>query len=226
MSSDAPNNFPDPRYFPGVDGIVFVGGDLEVETLLSAYRLGIFPWPVEGYPLLWHCPEERGILEFRTLHVSKSLEKLAKREPYRITFNRAFERVIQACAEQPRRGQDGTWIWPSFIPSYTKFHEAGWAHSIEAWEGSELVGGLYGVFVDGLFCGESMFHRRPSAGKLCLLRLIRALESQGITWMDIQMVTPATKSFGGRYIPRADFLRRLHALKAKGKPKITFDYER
>lgn len=207
------NIFPDPRYFPGIDGIVYVGADLESKTLLQAYRLGIFPWPVEGYPLLWHCPDPRGVLDFDQLHIPRSLARILKRNPYTFTFNRAFSQVIESCAQQSRKGQTGTWILPSFIPSYTRFHRAGFAHSVECWNGDRLVGGLYGVYVSGVFSGESMFHSEPNTSKLCLIKLVERLKSLGLSWMDIQMVTPVTKHLGGRYIPRLEFLSRLEFLR-------------
>lgn len=218
MSTDV-NIFPDPRYFPGVEGVVYVGADLEVKTLVQAYRLGIFPWPVEGYPLLWHCPDPRGILDFDKLHIPKSLKRFLKKSPYTITFNRTFRDVIENCALQPRKGQDGTWILPSFIPAYTKFHRAGYAHSIECWQGERLVGGLYGVFVGGVFSGESMFHVEPNASKLCLIALVERLKAFGFTWMDIQMVTPVTKLLGGDYISREVFLDRLEELRKRNAPE-------
>ena len=217
MANDI-NIFPDPRYFPGVDGIVYVGADLEVKTLVQAYSLGIFPWPIEGYPLLWHCPDPRGVLDFATLHVPKSMKRFLKKSPFEITFNRAFAKVIEACARQPRKGQDGTWILPSFIPAYTRFHRAGYAHSVECWQGDRLVGGLYGVFVGGVFSGESMFHTEPNASKACLLAIAGRLESLGFEWMDIQMVTPVTRLLGGEYISRDAFLDRIQDLREREAP--------
>jgi leucyl/phenylalanyl-tRNA--protein transferase len=211
--------FPNPRHFPGLDGIVYVGADLEQSTLVSAYRLGIFPWPVEGYPLLWHCPEERGVLDFAELHVPRRLKQSLRSAGFTISFNRAFQDVISACASQPRKGQDGTWILPGFIPAYTKFHRAGFAHSIECWQNDVLVGGLYGVYVGGVFSGESMFHLETNASKACLLAIIEKLKLLGLTWMDIQMVTPVTRQFGGKYISRNQFLDRIEAAQKAGLPE-------
>lgn len=117
--------------------------------------------------------------------------------------------VLEACAKQNRPGQEGTWITPSLIPAYTKFHEEGYAHSIECWRENELVGGLYGVYVKGVFSGESMFHSESNASKLCLVEMALKLKSLGLSWMDIQMITPVTEHLGGHYIPRRDFLLRL-----------------
>ncbi|NUM89337.1 MAG: leucyl/phenylalanyl-tRNA--protein transferase, partial [Bdellovibrionales bacterium] len=204
-------NFPDPWLLPEEsDGLIYIGGNLSVETLLKAYRSGIFPWPLEpAYPLFWFCPEPRGILEFHELHAPRSLEKLDKKSIYRFTYNRRFRDVMEACARQKRPGQEGTWILPSMIPAYERLHQEGWAHSIECWRGDDLVGGLYGVGVDGVFSGESMFHGEPNTSKLCLLHMARKLRGLGMEWMDIQMVTPVTESLGGKYVPRREFLTKL-----------------
>lgn len=215
--SDAAVKFPDPSILPDdSDGLVYIGGNLRVETLVQAYSAGIFPWPLEeAYPLFWFCPQPRGVIDFADLHVPRSLEKIRRRGTYRFTFNQAFRRVMEKCAEQPRPGQEGTWIIPSLLPAYEDFHRAGYAHSIECWRGEELVGGLYGVFVRGVFAGESMFHTEPNTSKLCLLEMALKLQSLGYRWMDIQMITPVTEQLGGHYISRADFLARLKEEHAK-----------
>lgn len=206
--------FPHPRILPeDSDGLIYVGGNLEIETLVKAYHAGIYPWPLEpSYPLFWFCPEPRGILEFKDLHIPRSLKKSLQNDGWRITFNQDFRSVIEACAEQPRPGQEGTWIIPAMVPAYIRFHEAGYAHSVEVWQGEELVGGLYGVYVDGVFSGESMFHRVPNASKVALVSLAQRLEEKRLGWMDIQMVTPVTQLLGGKYISRTEFLNRLDAV--------------
>lgn len=209
--------FPDPR-LALTEGIIDLSDDLRVERLLEAYSFGIFPWPHEDLPTLWYCPEERGILEFKDLHVPRSLRKLLGRSPFRITVDTCFERVIEACALAPRPGQHGTWITPKLERAYRNFHAAGYAHSVEIWEGEELVGGLYGVYVGGVFCGESMFFKRPNASKFALLKTIEFLQREGLGWMDIQMVTPLLEQLGGKYISRDDFLKRLEQAKAAAKP--------
>lgn len=213
----SPVHFPNPRILPeDSDGLIYIGGNLETDTLIRAYRSGIFPWPLDSqYPLFWFCPEPRGILDFKDIHVPKSLQRLRKKKLYRFTFNQAFARVIQACADQPRPGQEGTWIIPELIPAYIRFHEAGYAHSIECWRGRELVGGLYGVFIDGVFSGESMFHHESNTSKLCVLEMAACLQQKGLEWMDTQMVTPVTEALGGRYITRTAFLDRIDAAHAK-----------
>jgi leucyl/phenylalanyl-tRNA--protein transferase len=209
--STANVKFPDPWLLPEEsDGLIYIGGNLQVETLVQAYSAGIFPWPLEEiYPLFWFCPEPRGVLDFNDLHIPKSLEKLRKKNSYRFTFNQAFRQVMEECAKQPRPGQEGTWIIPQMHPAYEEFHKKGYAHSIECWQGDQLVGGLYGVYVKGVFSGESMFHLVPNASKLCLVEIALKLKSMGLKWMDIQMLTPVTQALGGHYISRRDFLLRL-----------------
>ena len=200
--------FPDPRS-AGDDGLLCVGGDLEIDTLACAYGQGIFPWPQEGLPLLWFSPLERGVLDFSDVHWPRRFLRLINQELFEIRFDSDFLNVIRQCAKQPRAHEPGTWILPEMQQAYTRFHKAGFAHSVEAWQNGELVGGLYGVFVNGVFSGESMFHRVTDAGKVCLFHLIAKLQAAGIQWMDIQMVTPVLETFGGKYISRDEFLRRL-----------------
>ena len=218
--------FPNPRLTkPSTEGLIAIGGDLEVDTLKEAYQLGIYPWPLDArHPLLWFCPDERGIVDFSNIHIPQQLKKVERKSGFHFTFNKAFKEVIDACAEQKRPNQEGTWILPEMIAAYIRFHEAGYAHSIECWnKENQLVGGLYGVFVDGLFSGESMFYREDNASKMCFLKMAKALESFGCAWMDIQMITPVTEQLGGKYISRSAFLDRLDALHAKGPShKINF----
>ncbi len=207
--------FPDPRSATP-EGIVAVGGDLHPDSLLLAYRQGIFPWPSPGYPLLWFCPPERAVLEFEALHVPRSLRAARRQSGLRFTFDKAFTDVIQSCAAMARPGQDGTWITPQIIAAYTRLHQLGIAHSAEAWEGGRLVGGLYGVDVDGAFAAESMFYRAPNASKLALLYLIEHLGKAGLDWIDVQVITPHVERLGARPIPRDEFLDRLRATRTRG----------
>lgn len=208
--------FPDPHYAPK-DGPLALGGDLEPETLLTAYGQGIFPWPItseeQEYPLTWFSPDPRAILEFDRLHLPRSLKTFLKKSPYTCTLDRDFEAVIRACASVPRPGQPGTWITPEMVEAYVTLHRLGHAHSVEVWQPTRgaprLVGGLYGVDAGGLFAGESMFHREENASKVGLLFMIEHLRSRGSTWIDIQMLTPHLERLGARTIPRAEFLRRL-----------------
>lgn len=209
--------FPDPHRTLD-EGIVDLSDDVRVERLLEAYSFGIFPWPHGDLPTIWFCPEERGVIDFQEFHVAHSLAKIVRKKSFKVTFNLAFDAVIEACAQVPRPLQKGTWITPRLLKAYKEFHRAGYAHSVEAWEGDELVGGLYGVYVAGVFCGESMFFVKANASKVALVTLVEYLRAQGLMWMDIQMVTPAMAAFGGKYIPREDFLQRIEYSKPMAHP--------
>jgi leucyl/phenylalanyl-tRNA--protein transferase len=198
------------------DDIVAVGHDLAPQTLLLAYRRGVFPWPIEGLPLLWFCPRERAILEFEALHVGRSLARARRRTTLRFTVDAAFPRVIRRCAATPRPGQDGTWITADMVTAYGRLHRLGVAHSVEAWRGAVLVGGVYGVDVDGAFAAESMFHREPDASKLALLHLIEHLRARGLDWLDVQVMTPHLERLGARPVSRAEFLQRLARTRGRG----------
>jgi leucyl/phenylalanyl-tRNA--protein transferase len=198
------------------DDIVGVGGRLDPETLLRAYRRGVFPWPVEGLPLLWFCPRERAILEFARLHVGRSLARARRRSTLRFTVDADFGGVIRACAETPRPGQEGTWITCDVIDAYTRLHGRGFAHSVEAWRGPRLVAGVYGVAVDGAFAAESMFHVESDASKLVLLHLVEHLRARGLDWLDVQVMTPHLGRLGARAISREQFLARLARTRARG----------
>lgn len=207
--------FPDPDSATR-DGLVAVGGDLHPDTLRQAYRQGIFPWPTPGLPLLWFSPPERGILEFADLHVPRSLARARRRHPFHLTVDADFAGVIRGCAETPRPGQDGTWITGEIIEAYERLHGLGIAHSVEARDAGRLVGGIYGVAVDGAFAAESMFYRAPNASKLALLHLIEHLGSRGLDWLDIQVLTPHMARLGARGVARDRFLARLAATRARG----------
>lgn len=201
-------SFPDPRDSTP-EGIVAVGGHARPEYLGEAYRRGIFPWPVEGYPLLWFSPPERAVLNFAELHVPRRLARERRGTRLSFTIDRAFERVIRACAGVPRAHEPGTWITPEIVEGYCEFHRRGHAHSVEAWDGEELVGGLYGVDAGGAFAGESMFYLRPNASKLALLHLVDHLKARGLDWLDIQVMTPHMEALGATLITRDQFLERL-----------------
>ncbi|MBI3300396.1 MAG: leucyl/phenylalanyl-tRNA--protein transferase [Elusimicrobia bacterium] len=211
--------FPDPAALPDGESLCAVGGDLEPETLLEAYAAGIFPWPRERPPLLWHSPDPRGVLDFGDLRVPRSLRQEIKKSGFTFTADRAFARVIKACAAARGPGRHGTWITPAMVRAYVRWHELGHAHSVECWSGGTLVGGLYGVYVGGVFSGESMFHEASGASKACIAETVRRLAAQGLTWMDIQMVTPVTGLMGGKEIPRRGYLARLKAARVSGLPE-------
>jgi len=197
--------FPEVDASPG-EGLVAVGGDLSCERLLLAYRSGIFPWTV--HPITWWSPARRAVFELDQFHVSRSLEKFMRQKPYRITRDRAFRRVMEGCAASAP-GREDTWISPEFIEAYTRLHERGHAHSVECWRGNELVGGIYGVSVGGLFAGESMFYRADNASKIALHHLVHHLRERGFGLFDIQMLTPVTRRLGAIEISRAEYLKRL-----------------
>lgn len=207
--------FPDPRTASS-EGIVAVGGDLHPDTLRLAYRQGIFPWPVDGLPLLWFSPAERAVLEFAELHIPRSLARARRRTGLSFSVDRAFAAVIGACAATPRPGQDGTWITPQVRHAYVRLHRLGMAHSAEAWDAGRLVGGVYGVDVDGAFAAESMFYRQPDASKLALLHLIEHLQGRGLDWIDIQVLTPHLARLGAKAIERDEFLSKLRRTRARG----------
>ena len=192
-----------------LDGLLLLGGQPTVENLVAAYGQGIFPWPIEGLPLPWFCPPRRGILQLSKLHVPRSLARAQRQSPWRIGFNEAFGAVMHKCQAQARPGQEGTWITPQLVRGYTALHAAGYAHSVEVWDDKELVGGLYGVAVRGVFAGESMFHSQPNASKLAVLALVAHLQARGSAWLDIQQLTPHMAALGAEEVSRAKFLALL-----------------
>ena len=200
--------FPPPERGPR-RGPIAVGGDLRPERLLLAYSMGIFPW--QGEPLHWHSPDPRMVLLADELTVSRSLRRAIRRRPFRLTFDTAFTEVMTACATAPRPGQDGTWITPGMIDSYTELHRRGVAHSVEAWLGDALVGGLYGLSLGAAFFGESMFARETDASKVAFVTLVERLGGWGIPLVDCQVYTEHLASLGAREWPRRDFLAALHA---------------
>jgi leucyl/phenylalanyl-tRNA--protein transferase len=200
--------FPPPEHGPR-RGPVAVGGDLRPERLLLAYSMGIFPW--QGEPLHWHCPDPRMVLLADELRVSRSLRRTIRRGVVRVTLDRAFTAVMTACATVPRPEQDGTWITPAMVESYTELHRRGVAHSVEAWQGETLAGGLYGLSLGAAFFGESMFAYETDASKVAFVTLVEQLERWGIPLVDCQVHTPHLESLGAREWPRRDFLAALHA---------------
>ncbi|AMR25893.1 hypothetical protein A0257_01465 [Hymenobacter psoromatis] len=200
-----------------LDGLLLLGGQPSVENLVAAYSQGIFPWPVEGWPLAWFCPPRRGILRLASVHVGRSLARAQRQSPWRISFDTAFGQVMRACQAQLRPGQAGTWITPQLVRGYEALHAAGYAHSVELWEDDTLVGGLYGVAVRGVFAGESMFHHRPNASKLAVLALAEHLRARGASFFDIQQLTPHMAVLGAEEISRQEFLALLAAEQGVGR---------
>ncbi len=191
-------------------GLLAVGGDLEVESLLLAYSQGIFPWPIsDEYPLAWFSPDPRGILAFDKLHLSKSFRKFLKKNPYEVKFNTNFEAVIMNCAAVKRNDQSSTWITPEIINAYIELQRLGFAYSIETYLDERLVGGVYGVCINKFYSGESMFHLEDNASKVALVSLLYMLKQRDIGWLDTQMVTSVVESLGGVEIPRETYLKML-----------------
>ena len=185
-------------------GLVAIGGDLRPATLLRAYRNGIFPWFNENEPILWWSPDPRAIFECGRFYISRRLARTIRAEKFRLTINQSFLGVMQGCADRER-----TWITDEMFEAYLRMHRLGHAHSIEAWLGAELVGGVYGVAQGGVFCGESMFHRVNDASKVALAYLLEYLWLRGFTLFDTQVLTEHTARLGAILIPRADYLARL-----------------
>ncbi len=204
--------FPDPRLAED-DGLLAVGGDLSPRRLLLAYANGIFPWyNSDSQPILWFSPDPRFVLRTPDLHVSRSLTKRIRRGDYVITLDQAFSEVIAACRTAARPGQSGTWITPDMERAYRTLHRLGFAHSVEAWQGGVLVGGLYGVAIGRSFSGESMFAHTPDASKVAFVWLARQLAAWGWPLIDCQMETQHLARFGAVPLERDAFLTETAAL--------------
>jgi len=202
-------SFPHPNQ-ADENGIVAFGGDLSPSRLMLAYRSGIFPWYSAGDPILWWSPDPRLILNLEDFKLRKSLRKRLKQ--FEIRFDTAFGEVIRACAATPRPGQKGSWILPEIVEAYEELHAMGYAHSVEAWQDGKLVGGLYGVAVGGMFCGESMFAHVNDASKAAFAALVEHLKSRGFEMIDAQVPTEHLKSLGAIEVDREYFLDRLSLL--------------
>lgn len=192
------------------DGIVAVSRDINTDMILSAYTQGIFPWPFEEASVLWSSPDPRAVLNFSDFHIPRSTRKLFRGSKFKLKMNTSFDLVIQACADQKRRGQDGTWITQKMISAYNRLHKDGFAVSFETFNENDcLVGALYGVKIGRFFAGESMFHCVSGASKFALCGTVETLKQEGIAWIDIQMLTPLLSQFGAKEISRAEFLNRI-----------------
>ncbi|WP_371372250.1 leucyl/phenylalanyl-tRNA--protein transferase [Thalassotalea aquiviva] len=204
--------FPHPEHaLQEPNGLLAIGGDLSSARLIRAYRQGIFPWYSDHDPILWWSPDPRAIIYCQQIRVNKTLKKFVKKSPYHITINQAFEQVINNCSDAPFRNDD-TWILPEMLNAYLELHKLGIAHSIEVWEQGHLVGGLYGVAINGAFSGESMFYRKPNASKIALLALCQHLQTINIELIDCQLQNPFLQSMGAIEISRADYLKHLNKL--------------
>ena len=186
-------------------GLVGIGGDLRADRLLQAYKSGIFPWYDEQSPICWWSPDPRAIFELDQFHAPRRLQRTMRTGRFRCTINQAFTEVMKGCAQRA----EGTWIVPEMIDAYTRLHTLGWAHSVEAWRGEELAGGIYGVSIGGMFAGESMFTRIRDGSKVALTFLVEHLKRRGFELFDIQMLTEHTARLGAIEIRRGEYLKRL-----------------
>ncbi|WP_291870618.1 leucyl/phenylalanyl-tRNA--protein transferase [Maribacter sp.] len=191
------------------EGLLAVGGDLSPERLLLAYKSGIFPWFNEGSQILWWSPNPRMVLFPQDIKISKSMRKVLNENQFRITKNQCFKAVLHQCATVKRDGQEGTWITENMTNAYVKLHELGKAVSYEVWENSQLVGGLYGIDLGAVFCGESMFSMVSNASKFAFIKLAEELQEKEYKLIDCQMYTPHLESLGAREIERIEFLEYL-----------------
>ena len=200
-------SFPDPALISSTDGLLAVGGDLSPERILFAYQLGLFPWFNEGEEILWWCPDPRFVLFPEELKVSKSMKKILRDGVFSFTENQCFQEVMLACKNAYRKDQDGTWISDCFIESYSILHRHGFAKSIEVWQNDELVGGLYGVQIGNVFCGESMFAKVSNASKAGFIHFI--LNNENIELIDCQIHSAHLESLGAKMISKKEYLKIL-----------------
>ena len=200
--------FPSPEQ-ASAEGIVAVGGDLQPERVMLAYRKGIFPWFESDDFLLWWSPDPRMVLFPDRLKISKSMRTVLRKKQFEVTFNKAFDQVVEACAKVKRFGQNGTWITPGLMEVYSTLHTQGHAHSVEVWEEGSLVGGLYGIDLGTVFCGESMFSKSSNASKVALIFLVKELKKNKYELIDCQVPTQHLASMGAEPISRTEFLTFL-----------------
>lgn len=196
--------FPNPA-LAEEDGLLAIGGDLSMDRLLLAYSNGIFPWFSDGEPILWYAPHQRCVIYPDKIKISKSMKKVMRDETFKITIDKAFAEVIHNCASTPREGQEGTWITNEMQDAYINLHEHGFAHSVEVWLNEKLVGGLYGLKINRVFCGESMFSHVSNASKAALILLSKT----DIDLIDCQLPNDHLLSLGAELIPQAVFMEIL-----------------
>jgi leucyl/phenylalanyl-tRNA--protein transferase len=214
LDPDAPEQFPDPaRALAEPNGLLAFGGDLSPSRLLAAYRHGIFPWFSEGEPILWWSPDPRCVFHTATLLPNRSLRRQLAGKHWRVTVDQAFDGVIRGCAA-PRDNHSGSWIVPAMIDAYLNLHRLGHAHSVETWEGDRLVGGIYGLAIGKLFCGESMFSAESGGSRVALIALARLLHEEGCPLLDAQVANRHTLGLGAIEMPRAEYLAQGSRLAA------------
>jgi leucyl/phenylalanyl-tRNA--protein transferase len=187
------------------NGLLALGGDLSPQRLVSAYQQGIFPWFNEGEEIMWWSPDPRAVIPISRIHVNRTLKKVINRKTFTVSLNKAFDEVVDYCADAPFRNED-TWIIPTMQVAYQRLHQLGFAHSIEVWCDDELVGGLYGVAINGFFSGESMFYKCANASKIALVTLSTLLKEVGVNFIDCQIINPFLADMGCVEIPRDEFL--------------------
>ncbi len=203
-----------PLKFPPVEnateeGMIAMGGDLSPERLILAYRSGIFPWYNEGEPIIWYSPDPRMVLFPEQLQISRSMQRILKKETFTVTYNQHFEAVITNCKTINREGQSGTWITDDMLQAYIKLHKLGIAKSVEVWKDKELVGGIYGIDLGTVFCGESMFSKVSNASKVAFISLVEQLEKDNYRLLDCQVYNDHLASLGAEEISRDAFLKYL-----------------
>lgn len=187
------------------NGLLAIGGDLQPNRLVKAYQNGIFPWFSDGEPILWWSPDPRAVIFIDDLRINKTLRKALRKSDYHITLNKSFEQVIHFCADAPFRQQE-TWISSPMQKAYINLHQQGFAHSIEVWQNESLIGGLYGVAINGFFSGESMFYKKSNASKFALITICQHLQSIGIQFIDCQLLNPFLTDMGAIDVSRNEFL--------------------
>ncbi len=208
-SADPPDRFPDPEQaLPEPNGLLAAGGDLSPARVLAAYRQGIFPWYEDGQPILWWSPDPRAVIPAGRMHISRGLRRLLRSGRYQLSLDQDCAGVIEGCTK-PRTGRPGTWITRDMHAAYLELHHMGHVHSIEVWEDRVLIGGLYGVALGRVFCGESMFSQRNNASKVAMACLDRILDKAGFELMDCQMYTPHLASLGAQTMSRRRYLEKL-----------------
>jgi leucyl/phenylalanyl-tRNA--protein transferase len=200
--------------FPPVDladkeGVLAIGGDLSVERLLLAYKSGIFPWYNQGEPIVWYSPPKRMVLFPKELKISNSMQQILRNENFKVTFNKNFREVITNCMQIERKDQGGTWITNEMLIAYQELHKIGIAKSVEVYENDKLIGGLYGIDLGSVFCGESMFSLKSNASKIAFIYLVERLEKENYSLVDCQVYNDHLASLGAREIPRSEFKKYL-----------------
>jgi leucyl/phenylalanyl-tRNA--protein transferase len=205
------NDFPSPDS-ADEDGVLAIGGNLNRDTLLKAYRLGTFPWYNEGEPIVWHHPDPRFVLFPQNIKISHSMRNVINQHLFRFSFDKSFPEVIRGCRTAKRSGVPGTWITDEIENAYINLFKEGYAHSAEAWLNNELVGGLYGVLLGKVFFGESMFANKSNASKFAFIKWVDVLQQNGIELIDCQVYTPHLQSLGAEFISRNDFVALLKKL--------------